>query len=339
MRRKVKIIVGLLVVLLLVITAGFMTKKWWAGADVDLANQQKKAKKLEDFNNKPPLNYIPGEIIIKVKDNLIDTPASSISSLTALNNKYQVEIVPLTDEEGRERTQGIGFEGTYKLKIGQANQTEMAVAEYKKDPNLQFAEPNYLYQISNNLVDSITQTKRPNDPYFKSSNSWDQQFQDQWNLYNINLPKAWPLSTGENTAVAVIDTGADLAHEDLKDKIINPKDMVDVDISQLPTNCRAVPGEDYTQPDNEVDDIVGHGTHVSGIIAATTNNKTGIAGIGWKTKIIPIKTGFAIECDAGGGQYERIGLLTNENLNRAIRYAANKNTKIINLSLGGPYSY
>lgn len=95
-------------------------------------------------------------------------------------------------------------------------------------------------------------TLYPDDPFY------DQE----WALEKIGAPKAWGLSTGADTVIAVLDTGADLDHPDLGSKVLTDRDW------------------DFVNDDDVADDDHGHGTHASGIAAAATDNGTGVAGLG-----------------------------------------------------------
>ncbi len=138
----------------------------------------------------------------------------------------------------------------------------------------------------------------PNDPYTS----------DQWGLSKINAPAAWALSKGDGVLIAVLDTGADFSHPDLAGKLRSDIDW------------------DFVNDDNDASDDNGHGTHVSGIAAAATNNSTGVAGVGWNAIILPLKV-----MDSGGSGNSFV-------LARAIQYAADKRARVINMSLGGAYS-
>ena len=95
----------------------------------------------------------------------------------------------------------------------------------------------------------------------------DSDFSSQYYLRQINAPKAWGTTKGNSLVVGVLDTGVDASHPDLDGKIYGDENLLPEDKS----------------------DSIGHGTEVSGIIAANTNNKQGIAGISWNTKILPIR--------------------------------------------------
>lgn len=168
-----------------------------------------------------------------------------------------------------------------------------------------------------------------NDPYFSSAGAWNQEHLDQWALGKIGFTKkgsgksAWDIETGEGQTVivAVLDSGLDYLHPDLKKSSVwqNPKPFK--------------PKED---PNGVVDDLIGwnfvenmnnpwdddgHGTFVAGLIAAHTNNDHGIAGINWGVKIMPLK----IMNVFGKGRVF--------NAARAIVYAVEHGARVINLSM------
>ena len=144
-------------------------------------------------------------------------------------------------------------------------------------------------------VPPLPTPRYPNDPAYGQ----------QWALEKMNVPPAWGISTGQGTLVAVLDTGTDLDHPDLAEKI-----RADIDW-------------DFANNDAVADDDHGHGTHVSGIAAAATDNGLGVAGMGWEGTILPLKV---LRGDGYG---------TETDLAEAIRYAADHGADVINMSLGG----
>jgi thermitase len=163
-------------------------------------------------------------------------------------------------------------------------QEEMIVQALSKDPRVEYAELDYVVHAS--LI--------PNDPYF----------QQQWAPLKIQAPEAWDQTTGtSDVIIAIVDTGVDLNHPDLDDKI--------------------VPGRDFVNDDDLAQDDHGHGTHVAGIAAAETDNGRGVAGISWGARLMPVKV-----LDANGDGYW-------SDVARGIRYACNHGAQVINLSLGG----
>jgi thermitase len=133
----------------------------------------------------------------------------------------------------------------------------------------------------------------PNDPRFGS----------QWGLKKANFPKAWDKKRGSGVKIAVIDTGIAIKHVELRRKIAAQRDFVG--------------------KDRWANDKVGHGTHVSGILAARTGNKWGIAGGCPRCNLVVAKA-----LGRYGGTDSRVA--------RAIVWAAKKKPKVMNMSLGGP---
>ena len=124
----------------------------------------------------------------------------------------------------------------------------------------------------------------------------------------MRAPEAWALSTGQGVLIAILDTGTDYTHPDLSSKV-----RTDIDY-------------DFINNDNDARDDNGHGTHVSGIAAAATNNGVGVAGMGWDASILPLKV---LNSQGQGSTAELIP---------AIYYAADWGARVINMSLGGLYS-
>jgi thermitase len=153
-------------------------------------------------------------------------------------------------------------------------------------PGVAWVQPNYLYH----------EAEVPNDP----------RFGEQWGLTTIGAPTAWDTTHGKSAVVvAVVDTGVDSTHPDLVGRIDTAN------------------GHDFVNGDASTMDDNGHGTHVSGIIAATMNNHVGGAGVAPGCRILPVKVLNA----AGWG--DTIGVAA------GIRYAADSGARIISLSLAG----
>ena len=186
--------------------------------------------------------------------------------------------------------------------------TEALIQKLQSDPNIAYVEPNYLYH-----PDRVTV---PNDPRFGSLwglNNTAQEVNGETGKRDadIDAPEAWKITTGSSDVViAVIDTGVDYLHEDLKANIwVNPR--------EIPGNGKDDDGNGYVDDIHGIDaihnsgdpmdltaDDGGHGTHVAGTIAAVGNNGKGIAGVSWHTKVMVCKflgsgggsTADAIKC-------------------------------------------
>jgi serine protease len=133
----------------------------------------------------------------------------------------------------------------------------------------------------------------------------DPCYQYQWHLRQVGLPGAWKLGQGEGVVVAVVDTG----------------------VTPVPdlAGTRIVAGYNFVANNANAADDHGHGTHVAGTIAQATNNRVGVAGVAFGASIMPLKVLSA----QGSGSMGAIA--------QAIRYAADKGAKVVNMSLGGPF--
>lgn len=228
------------------------------------------------------------------------------------------------------------------------------VKQLKTVTSIEFAEPNYYFSIDATMGENKNPIELKNQKaIFKvnelvskslpESNHWrntytkqldyfnavipnDPLFSQQVNISGSNIQKAWEVTTGDSVVVAVLDTGVDWLHPDLKDNIwINWLEFygragVDDDGNGLIDDVR---GWDWINNDNNPTDDHSHGTHVAGIIAAKGNNGIGITGVNWNAKIMPLK----ILQSTGRGDAATIA--------KAIDYAALMGAKILNLSLGG----
>ena len=158
---------------------------------------------------------------------------------------------------------------------------------YAADPAVDYVEPNY-------IVRPVATT--PNDP----------SYGDLWGMARIRAPEAWDITQGsQDIVVGVIDTGIFTTHQDLAANI-------------------APGGYDFANNTADLQDDVGHGTHVAGTIGAVGNNLLGVAGVNWNVKLIGLKF-----LDPSG---------TTANAIRAVEYAATNTAlkiKITNNSWGG----
>jgi subtilisin family serine protease len=162
----------------------------------------------------------------------------------------------------------------------------------------------------------VAPTAAPSDPSVGS----------QWGLAAINAQRGWDVATGTGrTIVAVVDTGVDLSHPDLKGNLWrNPGEIpgngIDDDGNGYVDD---VHGYDFAGNDADPTDERGHGTHVAGIIGAAGNNGIGGSGVAWRTRIMVLKI-----FDANGNGSTAGGA-------KAIEYAVRNGAKVINCSWGG----
>ncbi|MCM0591211.1 MAG: S8 family peptidase [Gloeotrichia echinulata DEX184] len=148
-----------------------------------------------------------------------------------------------------------------------------------------------------------------------------------WGADMVKAPEAWTKGyTGKGVVVAVVDTGVDYNHEDLRDNIwTNTKEIADNGIDDDGNGyIDDVRGWNFIENTNEVLDKNGHGTHVSGTIAGE-NNDYGVTGIAYDSKIMSVK----VLNDSGSGSYSGIA--------NGIYYAVNNGANVINLSLGSNF--
>jgi len=261
------------------------------------------------------LEYMPGELLVKFR------PGVSRHLARATHRFYGSRTI--------KRFRRINVD---HIKIPEGWSVEEAISVYMLDPDVEYAEPNYIRRAS--LI--------PNDP----------DFDKLWGLHNtgqevnatrgtedadIDAPEAWDTQTGSiSVVIALIDTGADLDHEDLTENIwrntgedwVNgtPGNNSEDDDNNGKTDDYY--GWDFVNGDNDPDDDNSqdesyHGTHVTGIVASNGNNGVGITGVCWSASIMPLKI-----LDANG-----YGSVAHEI--EAIIYAIDNGAKIINVSLGG----
>jgi hypothetical protein len=133
----------------------------------------------------------------------------------------------------------------------------------------------------------------PNDPSFSS----------QWHLAKIQAPAAWDITTGSSTPIAVLDSGVDTSHPDLAGRLM--------------------PGWNFVNNSSNVSDTTGHGTAVTGVIGALTNNGAGVSAGVWQNPILPL----VVVDSSNYASYSNIAA--------AIQYATDHGARVISLSVGG----
>ncbi len=221
--------------------------------------------------------YVPGEILVKFKPGLSDKEVSNI------NSGYETSVVYTSP-----------YAGFKTLKVPKTKTVEEMAEIYSKNPNVEYAVPNYLMYA----------TMIPNDPYYTG------ELNNQWNFKGgngINVEPAWDISIGSGVVVAVLDTGV-------------ADNSPDLDYANFTL------GYDFVNGDSDPVDDQGHGTHVAGTIAESTNNGIGAAGVAYGCTIMPVKV-----LDSSGS-----GTLSQ--LVDGIYYASDNGADVISMSLGFPPS-
>ncbi len=165
-------------------------------------------------------------------------------------------------------------------------------------------------EIANAQADTVPGAEGPDRGRWKPN---DPRYNEQWNFQMVKAEEAWEVTKGKGAVVAVIDTG--VAYADTK----RGKQARDF------AKTGFVPGYDFVNRSDTPNDDQGHGTHVSGTIAESTNNGEGVAGLAFEAKIMPLKVLSA----SGSGRTTDIA--------EAVRWAADNGANVINMSLGGPF--
>jgi len=268
----------------------------------------------QDPNNP---QYVPNEVLVKFKDGVTfpkvlakGATKTGISAIDKIGEEYQIEkMVKVFKDAKSHLTKPVfkDYQGNvhevpnldkiYKITYKSKTDPKELSKTYSEDPTVEYAEPNYIAQIC----------AQPNDP----------DFGKQWGLHNtgqyiledadVDAPEAWEIEKGDTAIIiGIIDTGVDYDHPDLMDKVVGK-------------------GYDFVNDDEDAMDDNGHGTHVAGIAAATTDNGIGIAGVASNCKILPVKV------------LQSNGYGTYSDVSNGVIYAAENGAKVINISLGGYY--
>ena len=263
--------------------------------------------------------YVPDEIIVKFKNDAANTIEKQIqlqdsistfnlsSDLVRLNSESKIKkIIPLFKDFRKKEEQIKSIQERkrrllsqkeknvlerkqrapenikkpelnriYKIKLDSASgkSAQETLEIYRNNPNVEYAELNQYIRL-----ESI-----PNDPFYFN----------QWALNKIDAPDAWEISTGSSEIiVAVIDTGVDYNHRDLKNNMwvndveLNGTEGIDDDNNGYVDD---IYGYNFIYNNSDPMDDYGHGTHCAGIIAAEGNNNLDITGVCWNTRIMAIK--------------------------------------------------
>ena len=267
------------------ITSGTAKRKTLADSSLPPVNSEKK----QDVQGRPL--YKSGELLIKFK------PEATDKQILKLHQSIGSKVL--------KRIEQIRLE---KIKLPEGLSDTAAISLYRSADIVASAELHAL------RYPNVT----PDDPLFS----------EQWSLAGISAPAAWDFTQGShNVVIAVIDTGIDYLHSDLADNIwINTLEFSGTPDFDDDGNgyIDDVYGWDFADNDADPMDVDGHGTHVTGIIAAKGNNGLGITGVAWNAGIMALK----VQSDGS----DSIGTF---DVIEALAYAKNKGAGIVNCSFGG----
>jgi thermitase len=229
--------------------------------------------------------FAPDQVLVRFKS---DFRTQLIDDTLALYGTETIKMIPQLN--------------VYQVRIPAGISVEEMAAALSRNPDVESAGPNYIVRM----------TVTPNDTLFRyqyALNNTGQDFGAPGSptgkaKADIRATAGWEETNGDAaTIIAVIDTGIDFDHPDLKNKIVSR-------------------GRDFVNDDWDATDDEGHGTFVAGIAAAETNNDEGMAGVAWNCKILPVKV---LGAD-GFGEYI--------NVCAGIIWAADNGAQVISLSLG-----
>lgn len=309
---------------------------------------------------------VPGELVIKLKqDTVLPLPnnrsaqsfsgkvAMGIASLDALATKFKAvrsESVFKSKIELKKSTLSTipsrvaqDFNSAQYQKIVFAADVDLdaVIAAYQNDPNIEFAEPNYIRRPigSSDAQPTDTDSGAEQDENTSGAilalpgNNTDENYSKQWHLDAINAPQAWQFledkginpGGSRDVIVAIIDTGVDYTHPDLAGNMwINTGEIPDNGMDDDGNGfVDDIHGANLVAGTGDPTDDHGHGTHVAGIVAAQANNGIGGVGVAYNSQIMAVKA----------AQYS--GVLTTADIAEGILYAVDKGADVINMSFGG----
>lgn len=290
---------------------------FYRNIDVEAAEQKTGSTKSHSYTKHlAETLHTPRELIVRLH------PNSTSHQLNTFSEKFGIESISPVFSPNTPAGRHPSLSRIYLIRFPNNVQLNEVMDKYAENGLIETVEMNRLNRFYAETI--------PTDP----------QYDKQWNLKAINLPKAWSIEQGKpSVIVAVVDSGIEREHPEFRNQFWNnsneiPANGVDDDENGYVddingwdfTDAPTLPGHgDWKERDNQPDDETGHGTHVSGIIAAEANNKIGIAGIAWKCRLMPLRTGFRV----GAGSF-----FQNDDIAAAIVYAADNGADVINLSLG-----
>jgi len=309
-------------------------------------------------------NYEPGELIVKLKDN-IDAGISYQPNGKAISNFNIGELLGVEDKiasssvmfhqksieasiansqkmkavyaakaaqnpnNGYTPKEPLTMKNIFVLKTNNEQENiQLLIQQIQDNPNVEYAEPNYIYGIDDFEVGEIITAKEAAN--MESSlviDVDDPLYPSQSNITATNIDDVWDqYTTGDGSQViAILDTGGDYTHPDLADNTwINTAELNGVEGFDDDGNgyIDDIRGWDFINLDNAPLDDNMHGTHVAGIAGAVGNNGIGIAGAAWDVKLMHIKV------------FQSSGVGSSTNIADGVEYASSNGATVLNMSFG-----
>lgn len=293
-----------------------------------------------------PDTFASGLIAVKFRPNLNPLTANPGYNYSAIRPEKYFSQDAFREFELSKYQMDRVLPGIFYYNVSPNADMKKLVELFKADPDVQFAEPNYTMKLQ----------QTSNDPFYTNTTVARQYYLDK-----INIQGAWNVTTGSNNVViAIVDTGVRINHVDgplnilrsrartfiqdpiqgqflqaVADSLLNGLDEPPIGLpAGVPSGTQVVLSDGISTPGGDVPDPTplkpyyaawdpnGHGTAVAGIIAASTNNSLGMAGINWNVTLLPIQV---INSQGVGNDIA---------IASGITYAADNKARIINLSLG-----
>ncbi len=299
----------------------------------DNFSSEKSSTKSMEYNSTQVVGEILG-IDHKVKKSRLLFEGKSVElSLQIKRTRVQKKALAGSKEKADEK-EIASLKNIFLLKL-QTDQDnpEKLIEELSKHPAVEYVEPNYRFSVNDFTINSevldkddlrmIKATEKP--AVFFAPN--DPLYPQQTNMAAVNLDKLWETGfTGDgNQIIAILDTGIDYEHPDLKNNIwINQAELNGLAGFDDDGNgfIDDVQGWNFVNSNNAPLDDNLHGTHVAGIAGARGNNELGVAGAAWHTKLMPVKV------------FESNGMGNVTTIAKGLEYAVNNGATIINMSFG-----
>ena len=305
------------ILVLAVVVSLFITPMEWVNAasvgDSEGKGEQKDVSVENTVQNtETPDNVVENEIIVVYDDAGVSEKKSENIQEAAQDALADMDIEVTKEVAASNEEQGTVVTAEIPEEMG----LEEAIEEVAKDANVSYAQPNYKYEFLENIETESSEIKEQTSDAIQIND----QYKDEYYLKNTKVLDAWKeVQCNKSVTVAVLDSGCRMDHEDLQGNLLKEY-AYDAYYDRQLTSASVPNGGDPQ----------GHGTHVSGLIAAEANNGKGIAGTSYNANLLPIKL-----CDNNGGG------MTTETLLRAMEYCIGlidgekvKNLRVMNISAG-----